>query len=75
MEIHAIGYRVQRVVVARNHKSGMSFTVDTDADGPGDTYACRLTQRRTLACVNGAHGEELKRMKVPQSRLFSGLEP
>ena len=75
MELHAIGYEVQRVRMEPNHKGSVEFSVDLLADGAEDVYTCRLTQRGTLACVNADRGEEFKRMKVADSQLFNGLEP
>jgi hypothetical protein len=86
MELHAIGYEIQRLRMEPNHKSSMEFSVDLLADGAEEVYTCRLTQRGTLACVDvmtgwgikrkdPTSGEEFKRMKVADSQLFNGLEP
>jgi len=86
MELHAIEYEIQRVRMEPNHRGSMEFYVDLLADGAEEVYTCRLTQRRTLACVNvmrgwgsrrkdPTSGEEFKRMKVADSQLFNGLEP
>ena len=86
MELHAIEYEIQRVRMEPNDRGSMEFSVDLLADGAEEVYSCRLTQRRTLACVNvmrgwgsrrkdPTSGEEFKRMKVADSQLFNGLEP
>jgi len=75
MELHAIGYEVQRVRMEPNHKGSVEFSVDLNADGAEDVFTCRLTQRGTLACVDAHHGEEFKRMKAADSQLFNGREP
>ena len=86
MELHAIGYSIQRVRMEPDHKGSSKFFVDLDADSAEQVYTCRLTQRGTLACVDvmkapgfkridASSGEEFKRMKVADNQLFSGLEP
>ena len=86
MELHAIGYEIQRLRMEPNHKGSMEFSVDLLADGAEEVYTCRLTQRGTLACVDvmtgwgikrkdPTSGEEFKRMKIADSQLFNGLEP
>jgi hypothetical protein len=75
VELHAIAYRVQRVRMEPNQKGSVSFSVDLDADGAEDVYTCRLTPRRTLACVDANRGAEFRNTKVEASELFSGLEP
>lgn len=85
VEVHAIGYRVQRVRMEPNHKGSSQFSLDLDADGAEEVYTCRLTQRGTLACVDfmrapgyrkreATAGEEFKRMKVAESQLFNDVE-
>jgi hypothetical protein len=75
IELHAIGYEIQRVRMEPNHKGSVEFSVDLNADGAEDVFTCRLTRRGTLACVDAHHGEEFKRMKVSDSQLFNGSEP
>jgi hypothetical protein len=86
MELHAIGYSVQRVRMEPDHKGNLKFFVDLDADSAEQVYTCRLTQRGTLACVDvmkapgfktmdASSSDEFKRMKVADSQLFNGLEP
>jgi hypothetical protein len=86
MELHAIGYEVQRLRMEPNHKGSLEFSVDLQADGAEAVFTCRFTRRGTLACLNvmsapdfkrtGAFGgEEFKRMKAADSQLFDGNEP
>lgn len=82
VEVHAIGYRVQRVRMEPDHKGSSQFSLDLDADGAEEVYTCRITQRGTLACVDfmrapgykkreAITGEEFKKMKVVESQLFN----
>jgi len=82
VEVHAVGYRVQRVRMEPDHKGSSQFSLDLDADGAEEVYTCRITQRGTLACVDfmrapgykkreASSGEEFKRMKVADSQLFN----
>jgi hypothetical protein len=86
MELHAIGYEIQRLRMEPNHKGSAEFSIDLLADGAEAVFTCRLTQRGTLACLDvmtgwgikrkdPTSGEEFKRMKVADSQLFNGLEP
>ena len=83
VEVHAIGYRVQRVRMEPDRKGNSQFSLDLDADGAEQVYTCRLTQRGTLACVDvmkapgfkgrqTSSGEEFKRINVADSQLFNG---
>lgn len=86
IELHAIGYEIQRLRMEPNHKGSAEFSIDLLADGAEAVFTCRLTQRGTLACLDvmtgwgikrkdPTSGEEFKRMKVADSQLFNGLEP
>jgi hypothetical protein len=75
MELHAIGYEVQRVRMKPNHKGSVRFSVDLLADGAEDDYTCRLTRRLTLVCVDANRGEGFNKIKVEDNQLFTGLEP
>jgi hypothetical protein len=75
MELHAIGYEVQRVRMELNHKGSAQFSIDLLADGASDDYTCRLTRRLTLACVDANRGEEFNKIKVVDKQLFTGFEP
>jgi hypothetical protein len=75
IELHAIGYEVQRLRMEPNHKGSVAFSVDLLADGAQDVFTCRLTNRGTLACVDTDRGVEFKRLRVADTQLFNGREP
>ncbi len=76
MELHTIGSPVFRVRLEPNQKGSSEYSVGDDEDGDAmDVYTCRLTQRETLACLNGGRGEEFKKMKVEDSQLFGEPKP
>ena len=60
-----------------NHKGNsldLSLCSDEDCSGRNG-YRCRLTQRGTLACINGDGGNEFRKMKVADSQLFGAFKP
>jgi len=77
MEVHAYGssstYRMRK---EPNHKGSVEYSACSDGDCSGeDVHFCRLTQRGTLACVDGDSGNEFRKMKVADSQLFDVRQP
>jgi hypothetical protein len=66
MEVHAYGSSAAyRTRVEPNQKDSVEFSVCRDGDcSSEDVYFCRLTQRGTLACVDGDSGSEFRKVKV-----------
>ena len=74
MEMHPVGSSaVWRERMEPDPKgSSVDFSLCSDGDCSGKTvYRCRLTQRGTLACINGKGGNEFRKMKVADSQLFN----
>jgi hypothetical protein len=73
-EIHAIGAGVQKVTMQPDHKGNVTFPFDEGADEGPDKYTCRLTRRKTLACLAGLYppysGIELKKMTVRPEQIY-----
>ncbi|HTW57259.1 MAG TPA: hypothetical protein VMD99_03910 [Terriglobales bacterium] len=76
MELHAYGSDgAERQRMEPNHKGSVEFSIDLLADGAEAVFTCRLTQRGTLACIDGNSGSEFRKMNVPESRLFGVFRP
>lgn len=77
MEVHAYGSSsAYRMRMEPNHKGSVQYSVCRDGDcSSEDVYLCRLTQRGTLACVDGDSGNEFRKMKVADSQLFDVRQP
>jgi hypothetical protein len=59
-----------------NHKGSVEISFCSDGDCSGrNGYYCRLTQRGTLACIDGHSGNEFRKMKVADSQLFGVFKP
>lgn len=72
-EIHAVGTGVQKVSMQPDHNGNVTFLFDEGADEGPDKYRCRLTRRKTLACLADLHppysGIELKKMTVRPEQI------
>jgi hypothetical protein len=78
MELHLVGSSgVWRERMEPNHKGrSVDFSLCSDGDCSGrNVYRCRLTQRGTLACINGNGGNEFRKMKAAGSQFFGGPTP
>jgi hypothetical protein len=77
MEVHAYGSSTAyRDRMRPNHKGSVEFSVCRDGDcSSDDVYFCRLTQRGTLACIDGDSGSEFRKMKVADTQIFGVFRP
>lgn len=76
MELHAYGSSgAERQRMEPNRKGSVEFSIDLLADGAEAVFTCRLTQRGTLACIDGNSGSEFRKMKVAESHLFGAFGP
>jgi hypothetical protein len=77
MELHVVDSSgAWRERMRPNHKSSVELSVCRDGDcSTKDVYFCRLTQRGTLACIDGNSGNEFRKMKVADSQLFGVFTP
>jgi len=78
MELHVVGSSgAGRERMEPNHKgSSVDFSLCSDGDCSGrNVYYCRLTQRGTLACIDGHSGNEFRKMKVADSQFFGVFKP
>lgn len=77
MEVHAYGSSgAYRTRMEPNHKRSLKYFVCSDGDcSAEDAYYCRLTQRGTLACIDGDGGSEFRKMNVADTQLFGVFRP
>lgn len=75
MEVHAYGSSAYRTRAEPNHRRSVEFSIDLLADGAEAVFTCRLTQRGTLPCIDGASGSEFRKMKVADTQLFGVFMP
>lgn len=76
MELHAYGSGAAFRVRMEPNRNGLRYSACRDEDcSSEDVYHCRLTQRGTLACIDGDSGNEFRKMKVADSQLFGVFKP
>lgn len=71
-ELDAIGMTYpQTVVMEPDHRGSVRFPVDFDGDNL-PVYRCRLTERRTLACLVAVYGQgvEFKKLPVEEDQIY-----
>ena len=75
LELHAIGASSpQKVSIEPDHQGSIEFPeVDFGGEGTLDNYRCRLTNRKTLACLLGSYrGAEFKKITIKLEQIPNG---
>jgi len=75
IEIDMIGSASQMTTFKPDGKGNLALAVDFEGDNT-PIYRCRLTQRKTIACLVGSppsvDGVEFKKMPVEENEIFKG---
>jgi hypothetical protein len=76
LELHVIGTIDQTPTFEPDQRDSLVFHFDNGGDA-NHVYRCRLTSRKTLACLIDVYreGVELKRIAVTSERIWSCHTP